>query len=110
MSDMVRKQIYINRRQEVVLKRLARLRGISEAEIIRRAIDHEMEQVQPFSVPYDPAAWEDILRFVAERKQAGITGQPYRWNRQLLYEEREGRWLRDRSQDDEIRQSFYACF
>jgi hypothetical protein len=31
MSEMVRKQFYINRRQEALLKRLARLRGISEA-------------------------------------------------------------------------------
>jgi hypothetical protein len=101
MSDMVRKQIYINRRQEAVLKRLARLRGTSEAEIIRRAIDHEVEQAQPFAAQYDHSAWEDILRFVEERKKTGITGQPYHWNRQELYEEREGRWLRDRSQDEE---------
>jgi hypothetical protein len=102
MSDMVRKQIYIHRRQEALLKRLARLRDTSEAEIIRHAIDLEAEHTQSFSAPSDPqAAWEDILRFVEERKKAGITGQPYRWNRQELYEEREGRWLRDRPQDEE---------
>jgi hypothetical protein len=83
------------------LKRLARLRGTSEAEIIRRAIDLEVEHAQPFASQPDHSAWEDILRFVEERKKSGITGQPYRWNRQELYEEREGRWLRDRPQDGE---------
>jgi hypothetical protein len=101
MSDMVRKQIYIHRRQEAVLKRLARLRGISEAEIIRHAIDQEVENIQPIAVHYDHAAWEDILRFVEDRKKSGITGQSYRWKRQDLYEERESRWLRDRPQDEE---------
>ena len=77
MSDMVRKQIYIHRRQEAMLKRLARLRGTSEAEIIRRAIDLEAEHTQPFAAQSDPhAAWEDIVRFVEERKKTGITGQP----------------------------------
>ena len=46
MSDMVRKQIYITRRQELLLKRLARLRGVSEAEIIRKALDKEAEKTQ----------------------------------------------------------------
>jgi len=102
MSDMVRKQIYIHRRQEALLKRLAKLRDTSEAEIIRHAIDFEAEHTQSFTAPSDPhAAWEDILRFVEERKKTGITGQPYLWNRQELYEEREGRWLRDRPEDKE---------
>ena len=39
MPTKVRKQIYIEPRQEQTLKRLARLRGDSEAEIIRQAID-----------------------------------------------------------------------
>jgi len=38
---MVRKQVYIHQRQEATLKRLARQRGLSEAEIIRQAIDRE---------------------------------------------------------------------
>ena len=46
MSEMVRKQIYIHRRQEALSKRLARLPGMSEAELIRRAIDREAEQGQ----------------------------------------------------------------
>jgi len=39
MSQMMRKQIYIQKRQQILLKRLARARGVSEAEIIRQAIE-----------------------------------------------------------------------
>jgi hypothetical protein len=101
MSAMIRKQIYIHRRQETLLKRQARLRGVSEAEIIRQAIDREAERVQPFTAQYDHSAWKEILQFVEERKKLGITGEPYRWNRQEIYEERENCWLREGSQKQE---------
>ena len=41
MSEMVRKQIYIHKRHEIYLQRLAQVRGVSQAEIIRQAIEHE---------------------------------------------------------------------
>jgi len=37
MAPMVRKQIYISERQDLLVKRLARMRGTSEAEVIRQA-------------------------------------------------------------------------
>jgi len=98
---MVRKQIYIQKRQEALLKHLARVRKTSEAEIIRQAIDHEAEQSQPYIDLYDHSAWEELLKLFEERTKLGITGEPYRWNRQEIYEERESRWLRDRSQGQE---------
>lgn len=39
MSRMVRKQIYIEPRQEEILKRRAKEMRITEAELVRRAID-----------------------------------------------------------------------
>lgn len=39
MSRMVRKQIYIEPRQEEFLKRRAKELEVSEAELVRRAID-----------------------------------------------------------------------
>jgi hypothetical protein len=39
------------------------------------------------------SAWEEILRFVEERRKLGITGHAYRWNREEIYQERENRWL-----------------
>jgi len=41
MVRMVRKQIYIEPRQEALLKRLARETEMTEAELVRRAIDHQ---------------------------------------------------------------------
>jgi hypothetical protein len=42
MSDlMIRKQFYLYRRQNQLLKRLAEQRGVSEAEIIRQALERE---------------------------------------------------------------------
>jgi hypothetical protein len=38
----VRKQIYIQKRQDALLKRLDQARGLSEAEIIRQAIEREV--------------------------------------------------------------------
>jgi hypothetical protein len=39
---MTRKPIYISERQQVQLKRLATARGVSEAEVIRQAIEQEL--------------------------------------------------------------------
>ena len=41
MSDMVRKQFYIHKRQQLLLRRLSQARGVSEAEIVRQAIERE---------------------------------------------------------------------
>lgn len=101
MSDMVRKQIYINRRQEALLKRLSKLRGISEAEIIRRAIDRETAQGHPLASSMDRSAWEEILKFVEERLKMEKTGESLIWDRQEIYAERENRLFPDPSQKEE---------
>ena len=79
MSNMVRKQIYIYHRQEILLKRLARVRGISEAEIIRQAIDREADRGPLIIQNHDRTAWEETLRFIEERKKLGVTGAAYSW-------------------------------
>lgn len=38
--ELVRKQTYITPEQDLALKRLAQQQGTTEAEILRRAIDH----------------------------------------------------------------------
>ncbi len=40
MAQMIRKRVYLAPHQEVLLKGLARERGITEAEIIREAVEH----------------------------------------------------------------------
>ena len=95
MSEMmVRKQVYLTRRHNLLLKRLAKQRGVSQAEVIRQALEHEAESTTP---PRRDsfAAWDEIVRFVEERKTtlAG-QGEAVRWKRENLYQEREDRWLK----------------
>jgi hypothetical protein len=86
---MVRKQIYIEERHERLLKRISKARGVSEAELIRQAIERETIGAKPVLLTPDQAAWGEILRFVKNRKSLRPGGRPYRWNRLDAYEERE---------------------
>jgi len=92
-EHMVRKQIYLPNRQNLTLKRLAMERGVSEAEIIRQALERESE-TRVTIVRDSTAAWARVMQFVQERKRAlAGKGRPMQWNRQELYEERERRWF-----------------
>jgi hypothetical protein len=94
MKQMVRKQIYIYKRQEVQLKRLSEARGISEAEIIRTALDREVNsQIAPYH--YDEDAWKMLLAGIEKYANSGISGEPYKFRREDAYEERDNRWLKD---------------
>ena len=92
MTDMVRKQFYIHKRQHILLKRLSQSRGVSEAEIIRQAIEREAIGVSSQASLPDRAAWEEILGFLETRKTLDQGDEPYQWNRQDAYEEREDRF------------------
>jgi hypothetical protein len=89
MTQMIRKQVYIQKRQQLLLKRLARRRGVSEAEIIRQAIDQQAQSAATQPLPPDPQALETIIQFALERRKLGEAGEPYRWQREDAYEERD---------------------
>ena len=94
MAEMVRKQIYIQERQERLLKRISKARGVSEAELIRQAIERETIGGKPHLLAPDQAAWEEILCFVKNRKSLRPSGRAYKWNRLDAYEEREKRFAK----------------
>lgn len=98
-THMVRKQIYIQARHEAILKRLSKARGVSEAEIIRQAIEREASGNPAQFAAIDNSAWQEIIAFIEERQRSATSHQPYRWNREEIYSERENRWLRDREED-----------
>ena len=98
MTQMVRKQIYIQKRQNLLLKRLAQARGVSEAEVIRQALEREFTGENKQGAEADVTAMEEFLEFAISRRALPRTGEPYQWNRQEIYEERESRWLRDREE------------
>jgi hypothetical protein len=98
MADtLIRKQIYLPKRQNLLLKRLSRERGVSEAEIIRQALDRETE-IRSTVIRRNIAAWTKILQFVRERKETTRDGAPWQWNRQELYDERESRWFKSNAE------------
>ena len=93
MTQMLRKQIYIPKRQQVQLKRLAKARGVSEAEVIRQAIEREVLLTASQPTVGDRSALEEFLRFGAARRATGdTTGRA--WTRDELYDERLSRYRR----------------
>ena len=98
-THMVRKQIYIHERHDLLLKRLSQARGVSEAEIIRQAIERETAGPPAQPTAGDRSAWQELMAFLEARKAAGGGQKPYRWNREEIYTERESRWLRERKED-----------
>src|SRR2546423_15136068 len=93
MAQMVRKQIYILKRQQVMLKRLAKARGVSEADLIREAIDRQLLGRLTRNVHGDGESLEKALAFMRART-ARRAEQPYRWKREDAYEERLSRFER----------------
>lgn len=95
MAAMIRKQIYIQKRQEAMLKQLARLRRVSEAELVREAIDRQLEHAAFRPVQPDPKAWERAHKFMlAMHAQGPIPNRPRQWTREELYAERLTRYGR----------------
>jgi hypothetical protein len=92
MAQMIRKQIYIEPLQDVNLKKQAKTRGITEAEVIRRAIDSQMSLLVPGL--RDLSAWEREKAFIAQR----MAGKPLpggrKFRREEAYEDRLKRYGR----------------
>ena len=95
---MIRKQIYIPAQQNTLLKKLARQRGVSEAEVIRQALDREVQM--PGIEQNGEEAFAKMEKFMEDRKAiyAG-TGEPYKWSRAEIYEDRESRWIKPNQED-----------
>ena len=95
MTQMIRKQIYIQKSQEERLKKVAETRGVSEAEIIRRALEVELRFIG-YRPAYSLEAWERIYKFLQAMEKRGPVPQRKRdWTREDLYEERMKRYDRN---------------
>lgn len=84
MTAKIRKQIYLEPGQEVLLKHLSGATGVPEAELIRQAIDRHLATGQP--VRRDAEAWEAERAFIAALIAQGPTEGQRRWQREDLYE------------------------
>ncbi len=100
MSEMIRKQIYISKRQDLMLKRLSHALGVSEAEIVRNAIDRELfgEKISDRFM-LTPSALEDFIMLARSNRE--LSGEPMRWKRSEIYEQRENRRAHQVSNGDE---------
>lgn len=97
MTQMIRKQIYIGGKQQLLLSRLAKTRGVSEAEVIRQAIEREAGGAYVHPVASDSSHLDDIIRYALSRRELGAAGEPMRWKRDDAYAERLERLGHDNS-------------
>ncbi len=94
MTTMIRKQVYLEARQDSQIKELAGERSVTEAEIIREAIDLFMAEIKHRRRAQ--AAWEEAQALMMARAAQGMeTGQQFNtvreaatWTRDELYSER----------------------
>ncbi len=88
MAKMVRKQIYIQDRQERLLRRIAETRGVSQAEVVRQAIEGQAAGERGTG-EVNPVAWERALALIESlQKRSAADRRPQRWSREDLYEDR----------------------
>jgi len=87
---MIRKQLYLDEVQDRALKARAKELGLSEAEIVRRALDQVLHEDVLSGHRKDQRVVLHALFSDAERL-VGTKGLPeaYRFERQALYEEDE---------------------
>lgn len=62
---MIRKQFYIDPRHESLLKKLSREAGVSEAELVRRALEAQLNACA--AAGRSIKSWEDEKAFIEER-------------------------------------------
>lgn len=90
---MIRKQLYLEEAQDRALKRRARELGVSEAEVVRRALDAALFGTESAG----RRAIESFLTRAADIAETHALPDGYRFDRRKLYEEdrRFTRWDRD---------------
>jgi hypothetical protein len=82
---MVRKQVYIERRQEARLKHLAEDTGQSEAGMIRAALDAWLDTQA--RQRHAQEAWEAERAFIESLLAQGPVAGGRTWTRDAIYEE-----------------------
>jgi hypothetical protein len=93
MAQMIRKQVYLEPRQDRMVKRRARQRGVTEAEIIREALDEaERAPAKLATNVSDPAAGRKAFAFMRSLAERGQRASRRTWNRESLYADRIDRW------------------
>lgn len=90
MTTMIRKQVYLEPRQDIQIKQLATERKTTEADVIREAIDTLLGEVARQRRAQQ--AWDEALAFMEARYAQGTVSAERTWTRDELYAERLGRY------------------
>jgi hypothetical protein len=89
MSRMIRKQIYLEARQDRRVKQVAQTGGLTEAEVIRAALDGRYLYGEERGPEPDETAWAEALAFMESMRPDGSAlKRPLEWKRDDLYEDR----------------------
>jgi hypothetical protein len=83
MARMVRKQLYLDDKQDAELASRARELGVSQAEVVRRAVDRYLADERPAA---SDRAWEELEAMWAESDRRGVGSGGRRWTRDELHE------------------------
>ncbi|MDN5344332.1 MAG: hypothetical protein PWQ18_443 [Clostridia bacterium] len=84
MERMIRKQLYLSYDQNFILKETAREMGITEAELVRRAIDRHIDTFK--WQKKDTKAWIEERKFIQQWIKQGPVKGKRTWKREDLYE------------------------
>jgi hypothetical protein len=88
MSEMVRKQIYLDRGLNRLVKERAERSGVSQAEVIRDALERAFDLK---GRRVDLEAWEEFKGFCESRAASNPGRHGRHWRREELCEERVSR-------------------
>ncbi len=81
---MIRKQIYLEDRQDAQLKRVAGLLKVSEASLIRDSLDRGLRVAG--ARPTRPEAWQAVKAFLRKRMRHNPLAGKRTWRRDELYD------------------------
>jgi hypothetical protein len=83
MGRMVRKQLYLDETQDHELVSRARLLGVTQAELVRRAVDRYLADEGRSG---DSAAWAALKADLERDVERGVGSGGRRWTREELHE------------------------
>lgn len=92
LMRMIRKQVYIEKRQDRVLKRRAKELGVTEADLIRRGIDLLGQRPLSEPLPRRLEALAESERYIRAHRRLKVPQTGRGWTREELYEERLARY------------------
>jgi len=84
MATKIRKQIYLEPEQDRLLKHLSRKTGLSEAELIRNAIDQQTDIGNAGKGRYE--MWKEEKAFIKRLMQKPSIKGKRAWRREELHE------------------------